>query len=129
MPKATISLDAQKHDLKSLKGGFVSLRPLPYGKILERRDGATKMIMEQTKGRTADSRMIMEMAQEWSRWFEFRECIVEHNLEDDAGATLDFNIKANLFRLDPKIGQEIERLIDELNMDVEEAEQLETFTK
>jgi len=40
MPKATISLDAQKHDLKSLKGGFVSLRPLPYGKILERRDGA-----------------------------------------------------------------------------------------
>ncbi|KKW09700.1 MAG: hypothetical protein UY48_C0055G0003 [Candidatus Gottesmanbacteria bacterium GW2011_GWB1_49_7] len=127
MPKATISLEGQRYELQSLKGAYVLLRPLPYGKILERRDGASRMVMEQTRGQRADSRMIVEMAQEWSRWYEFKECIVEHNLEDDGGELLNFQVKANIYRLDPKVGQEIERLIDEMNMDIEEAEDLKNF--
>src|SRR3990167_8269741 len=118
MPKATISLEGQRYELQSLKGAYVLLRPLPYGKILERRDGASRMVMEQTRGQRADSRMIVEMA---------KECIVEHNLEDDGGELLNFQVKANIYRLDPKVGQEIERLIDEMNMDIEEAEDLKNF--
>src|SRR3990172_11051040 len=100
MPKATISLEGQRFELQSLKDAFVVLRALPYGKILERRDGASRMVMEQTRGQRADSRMIVEMAQEWSRWYEFKECILEPNLEDDGGALLDFKTKANIYRLD-----------------------------
>ena len=48
--------------------------------------------------------------------FEFRNCVVEHNLYIDDAETqlIDFTKPMNSWKLDPKIGQEISKYIDEL---------------
>lgn len=91
------------------------------------------MMQEQRRGRRqqGDQKIDFELMQEWSRHYEFSRCIVEHNLEDETGAKLDFSNKLAITKLDPKIGSEIERLIDELNQEEEEGEGLdeEGFTR
>ena len=51
--------------------------------------------------------------------FEFKNCIVDHNLEDDDGNLLDFSNPMSLSILNPKIGSEIDRYIEELNQEDE----------
>ena len=131
MPRATVSTEAQRFDLKTCPDGYVTLKPLSFGQMLYRRDESTKitMMQEATRNRRGrrnvaqqdePSKIEFEMAQEWTRWYEFHTCIVEHNLEDETGAKLDFSNKLAITKLDPRIGQEIERLIDDLNQEEEE---------
>lgn len=130
MPKATVSQELHHHDLKSLEGGFVGLKQLSFDQMLERRDKAMRMTMESeapTGARRPSSKIEMESAMQWTRFFEFSNCIVEHNLEDDNGQPLNFGNPMTLRILDPKVGSEIERLIEELNQEDEES--LEDFTK
>jgi hypothetical protein len=128
MPKATVSQELHHHDLRTLEGGFVKLKQLSFDQMLERRDKAMRMTMEaQTGARQPSSKMEIESAMQWTRFFEFSNCIVEHNLEDDNGAPLNFGNPMTLRILDPKVGSEIERYIEELNQEDEES--LEDFTK
>jgi hypothetical protein len=128
MPKATVSQELHHHDLKTLPGGFVKLKQLSFDQMLERRDKAMKMSMAGGNNeRITNSRVELESAMQWTRYFEFSNCIVEHNLEDDNGAPLNFSNTMTLRILDPKIGAEIERYIEELNQEDEES--LEDFTK
>lgn len=127
MPKATVSQDHVRQDLKTLPGGFVVLRQLPYHEMLVRRDGAMKMSMEGGDSASKDSKIDISMLQTWTREYEFKNCIVEHNLEDNEGQLLDFNSPMALRILDPRIGTEIETYIDALNSPTEE--ELELFTK
>lgn len=110
MPKATVSQETVKKDLKTCEGGFVTLKQLPFGRLLERRDNASKLSME---GKS--DKVDIAMMQRWSRQFEFMHCIVDHNLEDDNGVKLDFNNEMSIYALDPRIGQEIEKYLDEMN--------------
>lgn len=114
MPKATVSTETTKKELKSLQGGFVELRRLPFGLLLERRDNASKMSMSSRQGQS-DQKVDIALMQRWSRQFEFQHCIVDHNLEDDNGNKLNFDNAMSIDALDPRIGQEIEEYIDELN--------------
>jgi hypothetical protein len=114
MPKATVSTETVKKELKSLQGGFVELRRLPFGLLLERRDNASKMSMSSRQGQN-DQKVDISLMQRWSRQFEFEHCIVDHNLEDDQGIKLNFQNHLTVDALDPRIGQEIEGYIDELN--------------
>lgn len=125
MPKATVSTETVRKELKSLTGGYVELRKMGFGSRLKRRDTASRMVMEmeQNSGRRGQKRevpqeMKIEMMQEASRRVEFRECIVDHNLEDDNGNKLDFSNPMTLDALDPTVGEEIEQLIDELHPEV-----------
>jgi hypothetical protein len=129
MPKATVSTEATRYDLKTLPGGFVELKALPFGKMLERREKASRMSMDQQAGnrRNANQRINFDLMQRWARNYEFQHCIVDHNLEDDDGNKLNFSLAGTLDILDPKIGAEIEGYIDDLNQ--EEEEDLENFTK
>lgn len=128
MPKATVSQELHHHDLKTLPGGFVKLKQLSFDQMLERRDKAMRMTMESDTGkRQPTSKIEMESAMQWTRFFEFSNCIVEHNLEDDNAVPLNFNNPMTLRILDPKVGSEIERYIEELNQEDEES--LEDFTK
>lgn len=137
MPLATVTQEAQKFDLKTCPGGYVKLRPLNYGELLKRRDGASRMSMQQQvqQGRrrrqgTEDQKIDFELMQEWTRQYEFSRCITDHNLEDETGARLDFSNAMAIRNLDPKIGAEIERLVDELNQEDEDAlDDEEGFTK
>lgn len=125
MPNVTVSSDSgERVELKSAPGAFVRLRPLPFGKKLERRDKATRMSMEQETG----GRFYIEALNRWSRQFDFEYCIVEHNLEDANGNLLDFSNPMTLDILLPKVGDEIESLIDKLNEEDDE-ESLEDFTQ
>jgi hypothetical protein len=134
MPKVVIDpQEYEKFDLKSAPpDGFVMLRPLPYGQKLSRRSKATKMMMRSQapqRGKTQqqqDQVFELESMDEWAVAHDFAYCIGEHNLEDASGSLLDFANPLTLKLLDPKVGSEIERLIDELNNE-EGEESLEDF--
>src|SRR5262245_32755729 len=119
MPVATRKQELVRKDLKSLEGAFVELRQLSYDEMLERRDGATKMLMERGDN-NANAQMAVQIANKWSNYYTFPRCIVEHNLTDDNGVALDFRRPELVFKhLDPRVGQEIERYIDEMNNEEE----------
>jgi len=61
--------------------------------------------------RTAD----MKLQNQVVTAYEFSRCIVDHNLTDENDKPLDLSNRRTLDRLDPKVGNEIGELIDELH--------------
>lgn len=123
MPDATVSHEPVRRELKSAPpDGYVDLLQLPYYDMLERRDGASRLYAQASEAGEVDNKLFMESMQQWSRTFEFKKCIVGHNLTDKDGSPLDFSKPETLRKLNPSIGHEIERLIDELNGEAEESE-------
>lgn len=118
MPKATVSREHQRYELKSCPGGFVILRTLSYAEMLSRQDIASRLINE--AGEKGDPRMVYEILSLKTAEWEFQTSIVDHNLEDDNGVLLDFRTPMAMKNLDPKIGAEIGRLIDSLNKEDED---------
>lgn len=127
MPKATVSQDHTRYDLRTLEGGFVLLRTLSFHEMTTRQDIAARMYQESTikdmkKGQRADDEVVrgyFEMMNVAATEYEFRNCIVEHNLEDENGNLIDFTRPMQAWRLDPKVGAEIARYIDKLNQEDE----------
>jgi len=111
MVRATISSDTHRHDLESVQGGWVELRDMSYGQFLRRRDMAMKMGVS-GKGRA--EKMDIDMMQEAVTRYEFKICIANHNLEDENNRKLSLGEEADFGKLDPKIGQEISVLIEEM---------------
>lgn len=124
MPRATIDIsDTTRFELKSLPeadgedAGFVELRKLSYGQILARRDMATSMSIGgiDSRGKDEDIKAAIDIIQKAVTEFEFKNCIAKHNLEDANGLLLNFGNPKSVAELDPKVGQEIGELIDDLN--------------
>lgn len=115
MPRATANPeDTEKIDLKTLSGAWIVLRRMTFGQITERR-ALMKMSIASTKG-SKDVKGEMAMANAEITRFEFRCCVVEHNLEkDDEGTLLNLFNPIDLAMLDPRVGQEIERAIEGRN--------------
>jgi hypothetical protein len=92
--------------------------------MMQRRDITARLYSEQKTGKNVKSddvmRQVMEVMNVAIMEYEFKNCIVNHNLEDDNGVLLDFSSSMALHNLDPKIGAEINRYIDELNQEDEE---------
>lgn len=114
-PLAVVNLqDTERIELKTLEGAYVVLRRMSFGQITERR-ALMKLSIASTKG-SKDVRGEMAMANAEITRFEFRNCIVEHNLEkDDAGTLLNLASPVDFASLDPRVGQEIESLIEKRN--------------
>lgn len=112
--------------------GYIMVRPLPFGMKLERRDKATRMAMEVESGRgrkgqdTTTQKFDLTTYNEWAVQFDFKYCIGDHNLLDAAGHKLDFNNPMTFKLLDPKVGSEIEAIVNRYNED-ESEESLEDF--
>jgi hypothetical protein len=119
VPRATVVTEPVHKDLKNAPpDGFVLLRPLPYGQALRRRDMASRMTLEASRRNNGDdNKMVIDTFQRVSKKYEFEHCIVDHNLEDERGQKLNFAADETLDRLDPRIGEEIERYLAELNED------------
>lgn len=115
MPRATVDIDdVEKFPLDTCEGGFVVLRRLPYGAWLKRQEMALQMKMTgMERGQEAVGELAM--ANRKVTEFEFRECIVEHNLEDANGTPLDFRLGRTLDALNPRIGNEIGSYIAKLH--------------
>lgn len=121
MPRATVDVnETTRHDLKSCPGGYVVLRRLSYGEYLQRREMVGRMRFTGKKLDEAE----MVAANKIVTAFEFKNCIVEHNLEDDNGQLLDFRSDISLRRLDPRIGEEIGNLIDAMHAPPDDEESL-----
>jgi hypothetical protein len=125
MPRATVNLeDTETHNLKTAPpDGKVVLRRMSYGQIVQRR-AMLKMSFsgDAKKGKDAVAGEIA-MADEKITQFEFKTCIVDHNLEDDQGKKLNLASPVDFNRLDPRVGQEIEKLIGDMNNFNEEDEE------
>lgn len=119
MPKATISKSTEVFDLKSCAGGKITLRRMTYGQKLERVEMATKQVIKAEQDgrnrRNASAEMDIRMMQRIVTEYEFKHCIVDHNLEDDNEQKLNFQNPQTLDVLDPQIGDEISGLIEDMN--------------
>lgn len=113
MPRATVTLqDTERLELKTCEGGYVVLRRLTYGQMLERRQ-MTKLEFSGRGNKDIAGQMALANAQ--VQLYEFKNCIVEHNLEDENGRQLNFASPVDVQRLDPRVGTEIETKIGEMN--------------
>ncbi len=125
MPRATVSTETVRKELRSLPGGFVELRQLSWAEMMKRRDIASRMYADvSTKQGAATQetiRQYMEVVNVAIMEFEFKNCVVDHNLEDDNGNLLDFSNPMALSILNPKVGSEIDRYIEELNQEDEQS--------
>lgn len=124
MPKAVVSGATEKFELKSLEGGEVTLRRLTYGQKLERIEMSTKQVIKQSGGRrnNDNAEMDIRMLQRLVAEYEFKNCVVDHNLEDETGQKLNFSHSTTLDKLDPRVGDEISTLISSMNNFDEESE-------
>jgi hypothetical protein len=125
MPRATAQVsETKRFDLESLPGGFVELRRMTFGQVLERQSMITmSFIQEQEKGtKNKVTKSELAAANVQVTVFEFTKSIVDHNLEDEGGRKLNLATPADIQRLDPRVGQEIGRLISKYNRLDEEEE-------
>lgn len=114
MVRATTSLDTVRHDLETVEGGWVELRPMTYGQFLKRQDMAMKMGVSGDAFKGKLEKLDIDMIQEAVTRYEFQVCVADHNLEDENGRKLSLSSAGDFERLDPRIGQEIEQLIADM---------------
>lgn len=116
MPRATVNRDStDKILLKTCPpDGFVVLRRLSYGEYLARQEMSMQMRLVGEGGKGSQSNMDLALLQRKTTEFEFKSCIVDHNLEDENGQPLDFRQSTTIDKLDPKIGQEISQHVSDL---------------
>lgn len=118
MPKATVEgIEPKRFDLKSAPpDGFVLIRVMPWGEKMKRQGMATQQsINMQQNGPQTDTKMFIDITQQRVAEWEFANLIIDHNLEDANGVKLDFRRPETLNRLDPRIGDEINTYIAEMN--------------
>lgn len=132
MPKATVDPSAERFNLKTCPGGYVSLRTLNFHEMEVRKDIMGRVYREAKvdapgrKNRKQPEDEVMRAYFESMNVavteFEFRNCITDHNLfVDDAETQLiDFTKPMYTWKLDPKIGQEISEIITKLTQIDEE---------
>lgn len=114
MPNATVNLEeTENHDLKTCEGGYVVLKRMTYGQVVARR--AMMKLSVESSGKNKDFRGEMAMASKEITQFEFKNCIVDHNLEAADGRKLNLGSPVDFDSLDPRVGQEIEGLIGDMN--------------
>ncbi len=113
MPFAGVSTATEHFDLKTVEGGFVELRRMTYGEKLTRQD-MVKLSLEMGKGK--DIKGEMAMANKMVTHSDFMNCIIAHNLEkDENGTPFNFRDYNDFIRLDPRVGEEIDKLINSMN--------------
>ena len=113
MPRAVVTTETVRKELKTCPEGFVELKPMTYGQMVHRRS-MLKLSFTSSKN-SKDFTGEMAAANKEITMLEFATCIVDHNLEDENGTKLNLASPVDFARLDPRVGQEIEKLISELN--------------
>lgn len=119
MPRATVRADDIQHfELKSAPpDGWIDLRRLSYGQILTRREAASRLTMELAgRGRgQSDMRAEMQAIKKTTQLWELAHCVVDHNLTDESERKLNLSNAADVEMLDPRVGQEIDQYISDMN--------------
>jgi hypothetical protein len=131
MPQATVTQETVRRELRSCPGGYVELRTLSFHEMNMRQEMAARVYQEekvpkrgQKRERPDIVRGYFELMNVAVTEYEFRNCITNHNLEDENANLIDFTRPMQAWRLDPKVGEEISKYIDELNQLDEDEEDL-----
>jgi hypothetical protein len=118
MPVASVSDIPTRFELKTLPGGFVTIRRMTYGEKLDSLEKSSKQEMtgdQRTKSVKVDLKNLIRRKQE----LDFSRCIVDHNLtwmNGDYEVSFDFkNDNTSFDRLDPRIAEEIDGYISNIN--------------
>jgi hypothetical protein len=114
---ASVSTQPERKELKTLEGGFVILRRMSYGEKLHRQEMATKqkLTLQANARRDDDREMDFMIMQEKVAIWEFANLVVDHNLELEEGVPFVFNRPGDLKKLDPRVGDEINGYIADMN--------------
>lgn len=119
MPKASASItETERHDLKSCEGGYIEARRLSYGEKLQRRAMVSHMKLSGNRKKGNDDFLgEMQLVNEKATAFDFQRCILDHNLfkDDEETQKFDFSKVSDIQQLDPRIGEEIDTFLSELN--------------
>lgn len=116
MPNATVdTAETESKDLNTCPGGFVVLRRMSYGEKLHRQGLAMNMKIGAGSGKGKGFEGEMALANDKVTLYEFSVCIVDHNLEDKEGRKLNLTTIQDIKSLHPKIGDEINQLIEDMN--------------
>ena len=115
MPFAGAVTDTIHIDLKSVEGGWVELRRMTYGQKLQRQSEAKLGIDMSSKSK--DIKGELAMVTKKAIYDEYKNCVVDHNLFKDFEETAKFNFAnpQDVDFLDPRIGEEINKHISDLN--------------
>lgn len=114
VPRATVNLNPERFELFSCPEGFVTLKRMSYAQWIRRQDIAMRMELEGASN-PKDATSTIEMTQQRVAFWEFEQCVVDHNLENENGTNLNFKSPEALQVLDPRIGTEISKYITELH--------------
>lgn len=121
MPIATSNTqETTHHDLKTCEGAFIKARRLTYGEKLQRQAMVSNFKINAGGGKGKDFQGEMNLVNEQATLFDFQRCIVDHNLEkpnptDGPPIKLDFSMVTDIRQLDPRVGEEIDTFLSELN--------------
>jgi len=115
MPFAGTSIEVSRHELKSLPGAWVDVRRMTYGQKLERQN-MLKLGIEMNS-RSKDVKGELAMANKEATYLDFKNCVVDHNLFKDEAETqkINFASRMDVDLLNPRVGEEIDRILNELN--------------
>ena len=113
MPVAVAGDEVHKEELKSVEGGYVVIREMSYGERIQRSSltGAMKVLKDNKSDYAGEISMETQRLTLW----DFANLVVEHNLEDTDGRTLNFKNEADVRKLSSRIGDEVGTLIDKWN--------------
>lgn len=113
MPVAVIiNSEPERFELKSLKGGYVTVREMSYGEKLVRQGMSGKLKVMAGKSEYAGE---LDMATRQLALWDFSNLVTDHNLEDLDGRQLNFKNPADVEKLSARIGDEVGTYIDKLN--------------
>jgi hypothetical protein len=115
MPRATVSLEPKLEELDTCPGGWVKLRRMSYGELLASNDMAFSVSLEAGDKGSSDPKMGVGASTGRIAEYRFKVCIVDHNLENEAGTRLDFRNAQTMHLLDPNVGQEIDAKISKMH--------------
>jgi hypothetical protein len=120
MPVAVVTEEHHREELKTLPGAYVVVREMTYGEKLQRSSmsGAIRMFKDTKSDYAGELSMETQRIALW----DFAHLIVEHNLEDADGRTLNFQREQDVRKLASKVGDEVGSYIDKWNSfeDIEE---------
>lgn len=97
----------ETYDLKSLPGGWITVRRFDHGERIDRLAKVLVMGMSDN-GEEGATATINHRA---ARLHDFAKAIVDHNLADSKGVKYDFKKPDAVFAIDAEIGDEIDDLI------------------
>lgn len=104
----------ERYDVPGFPGAWVELRRWTHGESTRRTDQSMSLVVQQGSDRPE-----VVVSTQKSRQFDFRVCIVDHNISFD-GKKADFKNPATVDGLDPVLGEAIATLISNHNTVVDD---------